>query len=54
MTDQRVRQLTRMTKTQLAAEHKRVLAAKGHVLVYGGPRTKDEFINEILSEEVAS
>jgi hypothetical protein len=51
MTRERVRELTRMTKAQLRDEYDRVLGLSNQTLIYGGPRTKDEFINAIAREE---
>lgn len=50
----RIQQLSRMRKAELAAEYRQVLRSKGQALIFGGPVTKDEFINAILTEEQAA
>ena len=52
--DQRVLELSRMTKGQLRIEEQRVMEAKGMRRVWGGPGSKDELISSILYLEQSS
>ena len=44
-----VTRLSRMSKTALAIEERRLMAAQGIQRVYGGPFLKDEFISSVLN-----
>lgn len=54
MNEQRVKDLYRLTKRELAVEYRKVLATNGKTLVYGGPVTKEEYVRAILQEEEAA
>jgi hypothetical protein len=49
--DTRVKQLDRMSAASLRDAYRGSLAGSGSALVYGGPESRDEFINAICEVE---
>ena len=49
--DKRVKELGRMPAASLPAVYREALAKDGSALVYGGPESRDEFVNAIIEIE---
>lgn len=49
--DRRVVQLDRMSIPQLRREYNAALEGTGHQLLYGGPVSKDEWVNAVIDVE---